>query len=242
MLGKKIKIFLTTLALLSIPICAIASPRAIISDSITIDNGDGSTVITPSEVLTDILNNEENLSNKGSITIKLADLKNGKSKKDVEFSVSKIADIVDGEYKVKENYKNVPIDLNNIKTANDLEMAAELFKDVAITDNTMKTNAGGECSINNLDIGVYLIQAKNIANYDNITPFIVSIPSWSEANKTMSYDLEVIPKHTEIVEKEKTKVPATGYNDKIMINVAIGSICLIGSAFLFLGSNKKERQ
>ncbi len=42
--------------------------------------------------------------------------------------------------------------------------------------------------------------------------------------------------------KEKSKVPATGYNDKVIVNVAVGSICLIGSVLLFLGSKKKERQ
>ena len=223
MLGKNIKVFLTTLALLSIPVCAIATPRAIIADSITIDKGDGSSVIPPSEVLTEILDesSKDSLKDKGSITIK--------------------ADIVDGEYKVKEIYKNVQIDLNNINTANDLEMAAELFKDVAQTDNIMKTDSNGQCSIDNLEIGVYLVKAKNIANYDNITPFIVSIPAWSDTNKTMSYDLEVIPKHTEITEKGKSKVPATGYNDKVMMNVAVGSICLVGSVFLFLNV-KRERQ
>lgn len=61
-------------------------------------------------------------------------------------------------------------------------------------------------------MGVYLVYAKNIANYDNITPFIVSIPSWNETDKSMSYDIQVIPKHTEIIKKDKTKVPATAYD------------------------------
>ena len=179
----------------------MASPRAIISDSVIINKGDGSVVIPPSEVLDEILNNETSLSNKGSITIKLANVKNNQSKEGVEFSISKIADIEDGLYKVKEDYKGVEVDLNNIKTANDLELAAELFKKVAKTDNLMKTNANGECNIEDLDVGVYLVYAKNIANYDNITPFIVSIPSWNETDKSMSYDIQVIPKHTEIIKK-----------------------------------------
>ncbi len=308
MLGKKLKLLVSTLILLSIPISVMASPRAIIGDSVVIDKGDGSVVIPPSdvldeminkgdgsvvippsEVLDEILNNETSLSNKGSITIKLADVKNNQSKegvefsiskiadiedglykvkedykgvevdlnniktandlelaaelfKKVEFSISKIADIEDGLYKVKEDYKGVEVDLNNIKTANDLELAAELFKKVVKTDNLMKTNANGECNIEDLDLGVYLVYAKNIANYDNITPFIVSIPSWNEADKSMSYDIQVIPKHTEVVKKEKSKVPATGYDNKSIVNVSIGSICLIGSVFLFLGLQKKERQ
>lgn len=239
MLGKKLKVLVSTLILLSIPISVMASPRAIISDSVIIDKGDGSVVIPPSEVLDEILNNETSLSNKGSITIKLADAKNNQSKEGVEFSISKIADIEGGLYKVKDDYKSVEVDLNNIKTANDLELAAELFKKVAKTDNLMKTNANGECNIEDLDVGVYLVYAKNIANYDNITPFIVSIPSWNEKDKSMSYDIQVIPKHTEIVKKEKPKVPATAY-DGSSIYLALGSIGLIGSATLFFNARKKE--
>ena len=239
MLGKKLKLLVSTLILLSVPISVMASPRAIISDSVIIDKGDGSVVIPPSEVLDEILNSESSLLNKGSITIKLADAKNNQSKEGVEFSISKIADIKDGLYKVKEDYKGVDVDLNNIKTANDLELAAELFKKVAKTDNVMETNANGECNIDDLDVGVYLVYAKNIANYDNITPFIVSIPSWNETDKSMSYDIQVIPKHTEVVKEEKPKVPATAY-DGSSIYLVLGSMGLIGSSTLFFNARKKE--
>lgn len=239
MVGRKFKIMLATLAIVSIPICAMAQSRAIISGSVTIDKGDTSVVIPPSEVLEDLTN--DSISSSGSLKIKLSDTKKNNSKEGVIFSLSKIADIEDGTYKVKDNYSNVEIDLNNIKTANDLELAAELFKSVAITDNTMETNASGECSIEDLEVGVYLVYAKNIAEYDDITPFIVSIPHWSE-NDGMVFDLEVIPKHTEIIKKEKNKVPPTAYNDKAIFNLAIGSILLLGSGALFLGVRKKDKK
>lgn len=239
MLEKKIKIIMSTLIIMSIPISVMALPRAIISDSVVINKGNGSVVIPPSEVLDEIINTENSLLNKGSITIKLADTQNNQSKENVEFSISKIADIEDGLYKVKEDYKSVEVDLNNIKTANDLELAAELFKKVATTDNLMKTNANGECNIEDLDVGVYLVYANNIANYDNITPFIVSIPSWNETDKSMSYDIEVIPKHTKVVKKEEPKVPATAY-DGSSIYLVLGSVGLIGSAALFFNVGKKE--
>lgn len=246
MIKKKLKILVATLAIMSVPISVMASPRAIITDSVVINKGDGSVVLPPSDILKEVIGNSDNESseienksvNNGSISIKLADT-NNKSKEGVEFSISKIADIEDGLYKVKEDYKGVDVDLNNIKTANDLELASELFKKVAKTDNLMKTDTNGECNIDDLEVGVYLVYAKNIANYDNITPFIVSIPSWNEADKTMSYDIQVIPKHTEIIEKETPKVPATAY-DGSSIYLALGSIGLIGSATLFFNERKKE--
>ncbi len=103
----------------------------------------------------------------------------------------------------------------------------------------MKTNANGECNIEDLDVGVYLVYAKNIANYDNITPFIVSIPSWNETDKSMAYDIQVITKHTEIIKKDKTKVPATAY-DGNSIYLVLGSMGLIGSSTLFFKARKKE--
>lgn len=81
MLGKNLKVVVSILILLSVPIKVMASPRAIISDSVIINKGDGSVVIPPSEVLDEILNNETSLSNKGSITIKLADVKNNKQRR-----------------------------------------------------------------------------------------------------------------------------------------------------------------
>lgn len=237
MVERKFKIMLATLAIMTIPICAMAGPRAIISGSVTIDKGDTSVVMPPSEVLETLTNDK--ISSSGSLKIRLSDTKKNNSKEGVIFSLSKIANIEDGTYKVKDNYSNVEIDLNNIKTANDLELAAELFKEVVVTDNTMKTNASGECSIEDLEVGVYLVYAKNIAGYDDITPFIVSVPHWNE-NDGMIFDLEVIPKHTEIIKKEKSKVPPTAYNDKAIFNLAIGSILLLCSGTLFLGVRKKE--
>lgn len=248
MIGRKLKFFISTLILLSIPVSVMATPRAIITDSVIINKGDGSTVLPPSEILEELINTntydnedsivENKILNSGSISIKLADA-NNKSKEGVEFSLSKIADIKDGLYNVKDAYKGVEVDLNNIKTANDLELAAELFKKVATSDNLMKTNVNGECIIEDLEVGVYLVYAKNIANYDNVTPFIVSIPSWNETDKTMSFDIQVIPKHTEIIENETSKVPAT-YYDGNSIYLVLSGISLVGSTTLFFYIRKKE--
>ena len=83
MLEKKIKIIMSTLIIMSIPISVMALPRAIISDSVVINKGNGSVVIPPSEVLDEIINTENSLLNKGSITIKLADTQNNQSKENV---------------------------------------------------------------------------------------------------------------------------------------------------------------
>ena len=171
--------------------------RAIITDSVVIDKEDSGSTLVPGDIL------EEVKSGTGSITITLSDTEDNRDKGNVKFGLSKVADVINGEYKVLTQYEAVNIDLNNIKTATDLELAANLFKKVVSTDNILTTDKNGKCTIDDLDVGVYLLYATDISNYENITPFLVSIPSWNEADKTMSYDINVIPKHTKI------KVPAT---------------------------------
>ena len=124
----------------------------------------------------------------------------------------------------------------------ELELAANLFKKVVSTDNILTTDKNGKCTIDDLDVGVYLLYATDISNYENITPFLVSIPSWNEADKTMSYDINVIPKHTKIIEEEKPKVPVTGYDNKAYLYLGVGTCLLIGSSILFFGVGKKKKK
>lgn len=214
--------------------------RAIIGDSVVIDKGDNDSgsALLPGDILEEIKNET------GSITITLSDTEDNRDKSNVKFGLSKVADIVDGEYKVLDQYKNVGTDLNNIKNATDLEIAANLFSEVVSTDNTLTTttDGNGKCNIDNLEVGVYLVFATDIANYENITPFLVSIPSWDEANKSMIYDIKVIPKHTKIIEEGKSKLPATGYDNKAFLYLGVGTCLLIGSSVLFLGARKKDRK
>ena len=56
----------------------------------------------------------------------------------------------------------------------------------------------------------------------------------------MSYDIQVIPKHTEIIKKDKTKVPATAYDGNCIIYLVLGGMGLIGSSTLFFKARKKE--
>ena len=199
--------------------------RAIITDSVVIDKEDSGSTLVPGDIL------EEVKSGTGSITITLSDTEDNRDKGNVN-----------GEYKVLTQYEAVNIDLNNIKTATDLELAANLFKKVVSTDNILTTDKNGKCTIDDLDVGVYLLYATDISNYENITPFLVSIPSWNEADKTMSYDINVIPKHTKIIEEEKPKVPATGYDHKAYLYLGVGTCLLIASSILFFGVGKKKKK
>lgn len=232
--------------------------RAIIGNSVVIDKGNssGNTILPPGEVL-----NNENIGtwgdkdnagsskddvtpiNKGSIKITLSDTGKGNSKGGVKFSLSKVANIVNGKYELLENYSSSGVDLNNLKSSNDLDIAANLLKEFATPSRTMVTEENGVASISDLDVGVYLISAEDIAGYDNITPFIVSIPVWNDADNTMSFDVEVIPKHTPIPEESphENGAPPTGYDGSGSVFGVLSCLSLAcGTGVLTLKSKKEE--
>lgn len=178
---------------------------------------------------------------KGNLKISLPDIGEKVDRSGVEFSLSKVADIVNGEFVMLESYEDSGIDLNDLENANDLEIAANVLKKVAVTEQTLVTNAFGVCKAKDLDIGVYLVYASNIAGYDDITPFLVSVPVWDEAEKVMSFDVEVIPKHTPVCVKkpEGCTAPATGYSGGGIFGI-LSACSLLGGGSL-LGVFRKVR-
>ena len=64
---------------------------------------------------------EVNIQKTGSIEIELTDGEEGTSKEGVIFHYSKVAEIVDGQYELVEQYKGSGIDLNAIEYAEELD-------------------------------------------------------------------------------------------------------------------------
>lgn len=151
----------------------------------------------------------------GSIRITLTDAATeGRSKANVEFGLAEVADIEKGEYVLKAPFDESELNINKLQYARDLEAAAKALKDyVEEPEQTVKTNEEGKASFENLEVGVYLLYAIDVAEYDVIAPFLVSIPSWSETDKIMLYDVDVQPKHSHLPVIDVQKVDsATGKN------------------------------
>ena len=180
---------------------------------------------------------------KGSISIELEDAEKAKDKSNVKLSVNKVADVIDGEYKLTGDYSSSGLDLNVITKANDLESAAnKLAKLSKINENILTTDESGKGKIENLEVGVYLVSAVDIANYENITPFLISIPTWSEVDNNMIYDVNAIPKHSPIPEVKTSGVPDTSYNNKTNIYLALAAGCALLASVSFLIKNKTKKK
>lgn len=257
---SKLKCLLSVaLILSSMSVTALADTRdsskafTVEGNSIIIDKGNssGDNTLPPNNVLGSVGSQSGDKesspdtvipSKTGSIKISLPDTSKNASKEGVKFSLSKVADVVDGEYKLLDDYKPSGVSINDIKTSNDLEIAANMLKKVAKTDKTLVTDSSGMCSIDDLGVGVYLVYARDIASYENITPFLVSIPVWDSSNKSMSYDVEVIPKHTPLPVKKPTisRAPSTGINVGEVFGILSGVSLLAGTSMLALKKKKED--
>ncbi len=199
---------------------------------------DKDTLVPIKEILKDV-----DKEYKGSISIELEDAEKTKDKSNVKLSVNKVADVIDGEYKLTRDYSSSDLDLNVITKANDLESAAnKLAKLSKVNENILTTDESGKGKIENLEVGVYLVNAVDIANYENITPFLISIPTWSEVDNNMIYDVNAIPKHSPIPEVKTSGVPDTSYNNKTNIYLGLAAGCALLASVAFLIKNKTKKK
>ena len=199
---------------------------------------DKDTLVPIKEILKDV-----DKEYKGSISIELEDAEKAKDKSNVKLSVNKVADVIDGEYKLTGDYSSSDLDLNVITKANDLESAAnKLAKLSKVNENILTTDESGKGKIENLEVGVYLVNAVDIANYENITPFLISIPTWSEVDNNMIYDVNAIPKHSPIPEVKTSGVPDTRYNNKTNIYLGLAAGCALLASVAFLIKNKTKKK
>lgn len=218
----------------------VNNKRNLENNSIVIEKEtkDKDTLVPIKEILKDV-----DKEYKGSISIELEDAEKTKDKSNVKLSVNKVADVIDGEYKLTGDYSSSGLDLNIITKANDLESAAnKLAKLSKVNENILTTDENGKGKIENLEVGVYLVNAVDIANYENITPFLISIPTWSEVDNNMIYDVNAIPKHSPIPEVKIPGVPDTSYNNKTNIYLGLAAGCALLASVAFLIKNRTKKK
>ena len=186
-----------------------------LQDGLLIDTigGDGESTLISSDKLSEV---DEN--GMGTIEVVLKQSEDNKNSKKVdvsgiEFSLLKVADIEMGEYVLLDDYV-VDVDLNNIKNAAELESAAIKIANIADYGETKKTDANGRIEYDDLEVGVYLLEATDVKSnekYDEVTPLLVAIPTFDEEKGQMSYDITVNPKHSprETPKDEGKKSPST---------------------------------
>ncbi|MGN1141320.1 MAG: hypothetical protein ACI4TF_08960 [Oliverpabstia sp.] len=164
----------------------------------------------------------------GSITIKLQDTSGQLSKKDVSLALVQVAEVEGGEFKVKDIYVAAGVDLNHIQNANELDYALSKISNVVKDkDRILITDENGVAKAEHLPVGVYLIYTTDIKGYENISPSLVSVPTFDSESGQMNYDIEVLPKHTPLVQQESRSFPTTGDNSRIFEYLLLGITFLV---------------
>lgn len=180
----------------------------------------------------------------GSITIKLEDTSQNRSKEGVSLAIVQVADVVNGEFVLKNGFAASGVDLNNIENANALEVAAEKLQQINVASKEIiTTNKEGIAVASDLQVGVYLIYATDIAGYENITTSLISIPTY-DSETGMVYDVEVLPKHAPLPGKITTNIPGTsiiktGIDNYFWEYVAVAVVLLVTAGVIVVISKMK---
>lgn len=140
----------------------------------------------------------------GSITVNLEEGKKGTSVKNVELELIKVGDVVNGQYLFIDDLQDIEIDLNTLETAEDMKNAACTISKITVSKNiggTRKTtNDYGTVKFDQLENGVYLLQATDINKYENILSTLISVPAFNnESKNSMNYDISIVPKHSPVI-------------------------------------------
>ena len=140
----------------------------------------------------------------GSITVNLEEGKKGTSVKNVELELIKIADIINGQYFLINDLQNTEVNLNTLETAEDMKNAAYTISKITASKNIVgtrkTTNDYGTVKFDQLENGVYLLQATDLNKYENIVSTLISVPAFNnESKNSMNYDISIIPKHSPVI-------------------------------------------
>ena len=141
---------------------------------------------------------------KGSVTVNLEEGKKGTSVKNVELELIKIADIINGQYFLINDLQNTEVNLNTLETAEDMKNSAYTISKITVSKNIVgtrkTTNDYGTVKFDQLEKGVYLLQATDINKYENIVSTLISVPAFNNESKNgMNYDISIVPKHSPVI-------------------------------------------
>lgn len=140
----------------------------------------------------------------GSITVNLEEGKKGTSVKNVELELIKVGYVVNGQYLFIDDLQDIEIDLNTLETAEDMKNSAYTISKITVSKNIVgtrkTTNDYGTVKFDQLENGVYLLQATDINKYENIVSTLISVPAFNnESKNSMNYDISIIPKHSPVI-------------------------------------------
>ena len=94
--------------------------------------------------------------------------------------------------------------------------------------------------LKNLEVGVYLISAEDTERYDTVEPSLIAVPTWSDSEGEMQYDVVIEPKHTEKPDKEENTAPQTNLEENTWRYAGLAGICVVGAVVCIIRMRKRK--
>lgn len=138
--------------------------------------------------------------------------------------------MIDGEYSFFEDISfNFQSGEMERLTAEEEEQIVKVLASKEYDSSIKRTDRNGEIRFEDLNVGLYLLKAKDTKTYGTISPALVAVPTWDEIEKKMEYNIKVIPKYT----KEISQSVKTGDFENIIgymtvAGISLLCICVIG--------------
>ena len=151
----------------------------------------------------------------GNIEVKVPEGQEG------AISCSRVGSMINGTFVLEEAYRESGVDLNELKTAGQMEQAAKCLMKYEKSGAVFSFDKNGKTLISDLEEGVYLLHSFGKQEKE-ICPTLVFLPTWMESEKNMLYDVTVIPKF-----EEKQNVPKTGWDSRDVVYLGFLGISLI---------------
>ncbi len=136
-----------------------------------------------------------------------------------------------GEFVLRSEYESSGVDLNGLKSAMELEIAARTLAKYGEEGETQELGADGTVLFSDLEDGVYLLRSCE-SEKSEMRPTLVFVPAWIEGEDVLSNEITVIPK---MIEK-----PDTG--DAGWSSVAVPFAFSLAAIFLILFRGKHLRK
>ena len=162
----------------------------------------------------------------GSITVRLHELKTPKN--DVKFTAYFVGgwNGTEGKWELDESLAQTGVDLENLTSADELEIAARKLimkgnlEELEAVNG--QTDDSGTMVLSDLKWGIYLLKQQSGEEvYGTVSPFLVTIPSFDE-DGTRTIDLTVEPKAQAPIKKEAGRIEVTkrvGYLDPELFEI-----------------------
>ena len=128
---------------------------------------------------------------------------------------TQIGTMEQGEFVLEFPYSKSGVNLNVLRTAGQLQEAAERLKPYATEGFLVQTDEEGTAMIENLDEGVYLLDGETMM------PTILFLPFWDEVETQMLYDITVVPKYGESNPQTGDETEYGGWVAAVLISVLI---------------------